>query len=513
MTPFPTSLLLAAALAAPQSDQRPSGPPPSGSPQATVVQAVNGLGLDLYARLSRSAPADEALFLSPLSVAMALSMVAEGARDETLAELRRALHVPDDVPLAELHTAFAALDRRLSAGGGDTSEPLAARIRALRAELAAKNAETEQLETESDWRAATAAARLAKGLAGELNRLLTQVDRYELSVANAVWVERTFPLVADFAATLDRSYGTGAARSLDFARDAAGARQHINAWVAERTNDRIRDLLPPGSVAAETALVITNAVWFRGEWQQPFDVAATERQAFLLPGGGRSEAWLMRDPRHDGLRYAAFTGTGAPFATPARVPTEPGVEKPATYPGDDGFTMVELPYKGSELAMLVIAPRSPDGLPRVEALLTAEALARWVAHLDARVVDTALPRFRQDSRFELSDALQKLGLRRAFVRPGQPAAAQFAGISAAADPAHQVYIAGVHHRAWIEVEEKGTEAAAASAILTEAGAYLGEMRTAPFRPVFRADRPFVFLIRDVVSGAVLFVGRVVDPGL
>lgn len=488
-----------------------SAAPPQSEPRtSSAVQVTNGLGLALYRRLVADSPGGN-VCCSPLSIAMALSMLAEGAEGETLAELRRALAIPAGTELCDVHAAFAVLAERYRAGGAEPRPELAARIDTLWQRLRAANAAAERLQGQQKWEGAAAEHRSAKALARELNELLPQVSRYEMNVANALWVERSFPLVPDFAATLARSYGTGAAAPLDFRGDPEAARRRINGWVAEQTRDRIPDLIPPGGVSPATALVVANAVCFRGEWAEPFHEAMTKEGDFQLADGSRVKAHLMHDAWRTSVRYAAFGGDGKPFATPKQVPARPEAPRPATYPDDRGFTMVELPYKGGELAMVVIAPRSADGLAAVEELLTPERLAAWCAALEQRTVDTAVPRFEVGYGAELGQALRAIGVQRAFVSPGQPGAAQFGGISRSQDPQQQVAVSSVVHRAWIAVNEKGTEAAAATAIMLEAGAAFREEPMVPFVPVFRADRPFAFLIRDVQSGAVLFAGRVLDP--
>lgn len=505
---MPNALLAAIFASSLPTMQQPAqqGPDPAAT-------AVNGLGVALYRQLT-SQGADQNLFSSPFSIGAALAMVAEGARGETLDELRAVLHVPAELPLPAVHLAFARYAQGYREGSGDTSDATRERIATLREQLATANKEADELMRGSAWEKGRAAARRAEQIAAALNELLPQVGRYELRIANSLWVERTFPLVSAYAEALGRSYGTGAAQRLDFRGDPDGARRRINGWVAEHTNDRIVDLIPPDGVGANTPLVVANAMYFRGEWRDPFLASATMEEDFLLPQGKRSKVELMHDRWRNDTPYAAFDGQGRWFKTPAEVPAEPGEPQPQTYPDDRGFTMVELPYKGGELSMVVIAPRTADGLPHLESLLSGERLTAWLARLQPRTVDTAIPRWQLQGAFDLQAALQAAGVYRAFVPPdARGGGAQFAGISAAKDPAQQVFIGGVFHRAWIEVAEKGTEAAAATAIMMAPGAAMRERRMVPFTPVFRADRPFVFLIRDVRSGAILFLGRVVQPSV
>jgi serine protease inhibitor len=209
--------------------------------------------------------------------------------------------------------------------------------------------------------------------------------------------------------------------------------------------------------------------------------------------------------------YAAFTGTGEYFATPAKVPAN-GKSSVPTYPDDDGFQIVELPYKGGDLAMVVLLPRRHDGLSVLESLLSPERLNDWLSHLERREVDTALPRWRQRSQVQLGTPLRTLGMARAFTRPTADGGAQFEGMNGATDVDQKLFVGEALHQAFVEVSEEGTEAAAATAVVMAPGAAVPRLvEMVPFKPVFRADRPFVYLIRDTKSGAVLFLGRVLDP--
>jgi serine protease inhibitor len=506
--PTITPFLFVLALASPQE--------PTPAPAVTsvdvspAVRATNELGIALYKALDREQPGKN-LFLSPLSITIAMAMLAEGARDETAAEFAQAFHLALNTPLADLHADLNRLVERYRNGGGSADPALRERIADLRERFAAAEAaaKTRRDDDGAGW---VEDLRRGNELAVQLNQLLCEVDRYELRAANGLWVERTNPLVPAFVQALDRWYGTGGVNSLDILGNTEAARRRINGWVEEHTERHIKDLIPTGGINASTRLVISNAVYFRGEWTDPFDARRTRDEDFLLADGARTRVKLMRDAKRKDVPYAAFTGDGRAFATPDVVPAEgdgrafaklgaapaEAAKPPATYPGDDGFTMVELPYKGGELAMLVLAPRAPDGLPRIERLLDATSLASWTAQLRPRTVDTAMPRFEQRNSFELSRALQAAGVRRAFTGD-----AQFGGI--AAD--HALFVDNVHHQAWLQVDEKGTVAVAATAVAMSVGA----SRRVPFIPVFRADRPFLFLIRDVKSGAILFLGRVFDP--
>ena len=175
------------------------------------------------------------------------------------------------------------------------------------------------------------------------------------------------------------------------------------------------------------------------------------------------------------------------------------------YPGKDGFTMVELPYRAGGLAMVVLAPQSPDGLAALEAKLTPEKLAAWVTGLAKRKVHVVLPKFRLETNYRMKPTLKAMGMVSAFA-PGGPKGADFSGMNVSRRP--DLYISAVIHKAFVDVNEEGTEAAAATAVVMT----LKSARfRAPFVPTFKADRPFLFLIRDTRSGTILFLGRVTNP--
>jgi serine protease inhibitor len=463
--PTTTPLLLVLSLAAPQQ-QAPE----------LAARTTNELGLALYKALDQER-AGKNLFFSPLSIAISMAMLAEGAREETAAELRQALRLDANTPLADLHAGYQSLLSRYRNGGA--SEP----------ELRKRFAQLQQDCTSSP----------TPQLADALEKLRQGSELYDLRVANSVWVDRALPLAPAFTAILDRRYGTGTANQLDLRNAPEAARQRINDWVATRTDRVIGELLPPGAIDATTAIVLGNALYFRGDWTIPFGTDETREGDFLVADGERVRTRFMHDSDRTAVSYAAFTADGTFFETPKLVPSD-AAKRPPVYPGDDGFTMIELPYKSGEVAMVVIAPRKPEGLPRLEARLDAASLATWLRHLERREVDTTMWRFERSCEFELARVLQALGVRRVFT-PN----AQLAGIS----ERRPLFLSRVDHQAWLMVNEVGTVAAAATVTTTMIGAYSGNW--VPFRPVFRADRPFVFLIRDVNSGAILFLGRVTDP--
>ncbi|HPF37472.1 MAG TPA: serpin family protein [Phycisphaerae bacterium] len=479
-----------------------------------AVQANNSFGLALYRRMAAES-SDSNLFLSPYSVSAALAMTAEGARGETYSEMARTLDYPEaggdpNARMTEIHAGFAAMRRRFIAAAGAGNDDIRKRINALKKKLEDSNREARELERSRDWQAANRAARKSGELAGELNDLLSQVDRFELSSANALWVDQRFPLLANYTDRIDQFYESGGATPLDFRGATESSRRRINGWVEEHTSNRIRDLIPRGKLSPDTGLVITNAIYFLGQWATPFDRGDTRDEEFLKADGVTRTVDMMRDSSRADTTYAAFNGDGSFFDTPRKIPAEVG-SRPPTYPDDAGFTMIELPYKGDELVMTILAPRTADGLAAIESKLDAETLNGWLAKLVRRETHVRIPRFNVESSLDMGVALQSMGMKRAFVSPPLQGCADFSGMSQSRIPREQLFIGAVLHKAWVQVNEEGTEAAAATAVLMAVGAAAPRVDMLPFTPEFRADRPFLFLIRDRVSGVILFVGRINDP--
>jgi serpin B len=472
---------------------------------------MNAFACSLYRELAGQ---QENLFFSPFSVSTALAMTAEGARGETARQMGDALGLDAAMKRADaerpydwspLHARLGQLADRLAPKL--PSPQLLKQLSALRSKLERANA---QLEAATSYdQAYFDLGEEAKQLADEINRLQKQLDPTEFRSANALWLERSFALEPPYLETIARYYKTGGAMPVDFRGDAEASRKTINDWVATQTKQRIQDLLARGMVDEGTRLVLTNAVYFLGEWIEPFDSGRTRNEKFFLRDGGSVDVPLMRSRKTERVKYAAFRANGSAFETPLQI--QAGDTDGASLYPDGGFQIVELPYRGDALSMQVILPLRADGLAAVEAMLDAGHLERWNNALVAREVDVALPKFRMDTSFELSPALQQLGIRRAFVNPAdRNAGAQFDGLSASGDPAQRLYIGAVVHKAFVAVDEKGTEAAAATAVSMVAGAAMPTM--VDFTPVFRADRSFIFLIRDQQTGTLLFLGRMMRPG-
>jgi serine protease inhibitor len=488
------------------------GAEPARVPANQAALAGNAFGFDLYRQLAKEQPG-KTLFFSPYSVESALSIVAEGARGQTAQEMGKVLRFPPATrrlgagaaerpwDVGPVLADFAMLNRRFEAAGVPPTRAVLERITALRKDLAANNREAERLHND-------AAFINAQRTADELNKLLRQVDRYDLRVANALWGEKTYPFKQSFLDAINKPFRTGAAFPVDFRNNVEAARKEINAWVDKRTNGRIKDLVGPRALTRETRLVVTNAIYFKGEWAEPFAPGATSKQPFTLADGTKVEAPLMARLSLTGGRYGAFNKDGSSFATPARVRL--GEADPAKlYPALDGFVVVELPYKGGDLSLVAIAPRSPGGLPAVEKLLSEANVKAWLRDLQARPVNVYLPKFKVETEYTLKDPLEALGMKEAFKEPPGKGTANFQGMTDSPATKDKLFVSKVLHKAFVEVSEKGTEAAAATAVVMARPTAVA--LSSPFTPTFRADRPFVFLIRDRQSGAILFLGRLAKP--
>jgi serpin B len=290
---------------------------------------------------------------------------------------------------------------------------------------------------------------------------------FELSVANALWGQEGYSFLDSLLELNEKHYGAGM-NLVDFARDAEGARRIINAWVEKETRDKIKDLIKPGVLNRDARLVLTNAIYFKGIWASQFDTARTRDEPF----------WLSPD-------------------TSVTVPMMHQTEE-FGYMETETLQALELPYRGDALSMLVLLPKQKGGLPELEPSLSAEALAMWLKRLAKHEVIVSLPRFSVTAEFSLAETLKTMGMAEAFV----PGLADLSGT----DGTRDLFISAVVHKAFVDVNEEGSEAAAATAVVEELEEIVG-----PGPSVFRADHPFLFIIRDNESGSILFMGRLVDP--
>jgi len=377
-----------------------------GQPAETAAAAANNaFAVDLYRQLRTG---EGNLFFSPFSLESALAMTALGAHGQTAQQMYAVLGFGEESQ--RLHAELGRLSARLTAPGKDRG--------------------------------------------------------YQLAVANALWGQQGFHFLPEFLASASQTYGAGL-RQVDFVGNRELSRQTINAWVEKQTQDKIQELLKPDHITRDSVLVLTNAIYFKGDWARQFSKESTRDEPFTLADGRRINVPMMHQ-------------TGA-----------------FRYAEDERAQVLEMPYAKEELSMVVILPRKADGLAELERGLSIARLDEWLTSPRPHgEVQVAIPRFKMTAEFELDKVLGAMGMPLAF-----SAAADFSGISTQ----ERLAISAVVHKAFVEVNEEGTEAAAATGVVVS--------RLAAAMPlIFRAEHPFLFLIREHSSGAILFMGRVSDPG-
>ena len=494
-----------------------------------LVQGETEFAIALYRQLSAGEP-NKNLFFSPYSISRTLGIAAEGAAGRTKREILRTLSRPaGDAGDAEARQAHARL---LMPTRDNSAEAVARRegIARLREELLRIR---EELGAELDyiygrehrWRGRargpvatpwglryrdeTPRLHRLEGaerrIVRRMNALFKEAEPYKLKIANAIWLTTQAHLRPGFGARVAEIYGGDPARQADFRNDVEGVRRRINAWVAEQTDSVIPSLLGVGDIDAETRLMITDAICFRGTWQRPFLRGATKpRDFFRRDGEQPHKVATMHREGMTACRYGAFERDGTVFKTPYRYRED---EPPPFYPGPGGLTMLELPYKGGEISMVVLVPTKISGLAEIEATLSGAKLTRWIAQLKQRKTHVYLPKFKASHRYELDAALVALGMDSAFKDPRLLGGANFSGITRN----FLFQLTGMVHQAAVNVDEDGTKAVSVTSMQ-----FFGIPASAPprwltFTPTFRADRPFLFLIRHRESGSVLFLGRVMKP--
>lgn len=388
--------------------------PPDQPPQAddagstqqgvqTVVDANNQFAFDFYSELNKNQQGN--IFYSPYSISAALAMTYEGAKGQTADEMKSVFHFPDN---NILRPNFASI----------------------------------------------------------YNDINKKDKKYQLNTGNALWVQQDYSFLENYINTVEKYYG-GKAANLDFIEETEKSRQTINSFIEEQTNNKIKDLLPPGSLNALTRLVLTNAIYFKGTWEWEFDKGNTRDQDFkITPDNVVKVPMMYMDNDKATFNYVDI--------------------------GD--LQILELPYKGEDLSMLILLPTEDFG--SIESSLTAEKLVEYKNQMQETKLDAIyFPKFEFDTKYTLNSVLTDLGMPTAF----DSERADFSGMTTA----EKIWIDFVIHQAYVKVDEKGTEAAAATAT--------GMVGSAMPRNVFRADHPFIFIIQEKDTGNILFLGRVVDP--
>jgi serpin B len=398
-------LVLLAILAALTTAVAAQSPSSKSADQAEIVKGSNAFATDLYAQL-RTEPGN--LFFSPESISTVFAMAYAGARGQTATEMAHVFHYT--LPPERLHPAMG----KLLAGMNGTHQG------------------------------------------------------YELHVADALWAQQNTNFLPAYLNLVKTDYGV-AFRPVDFASAPDAVRATINNWVAHQTNDKIQNLLVPGTVTQSTLLVLTNAIYFKGAWLDQFAPRNTEVEDFHLDAKQTVKTAMMGRMGH----YNYYDG--------------------------GTFQALELRYQGGELSMIVLLPKEIDGLPALEKSFTAANLSQWLSKLAPEPkVNLVLPRFKMTNEFDLGGILSTMGMAHAFGN-----SADFSGMTGKPD----FKISRAVHKAYVDVNETGTEAAAATTITMVGAAMMQREVIIPFV----ADHPFLFLIRDTTSGSILFLGRVTDP--
>ena len=490
--------------------------------QASVHDSIsvsNAFACDLYHQLARMDNAGN-IFFSPYSIAGALTLLAEGAQGETVDQLGRAMHYPANLrqkgPEARLspwdsghiNAGLAEFNRELCGVYRPSPTDIRVKIEALRNKVADTNKRIQDLGSRGNYQESDDLAVKAQSDADELNRLLSLVDQYELQVANTVWAEQTYPLNQIYIDKMHQLYGSATIIPADFIHDPESMRHRINNKIEEQTHGQIKGMLAKGSINKMTRLALINAIYFKGEWQEIFQKEQTKNNVFHLLNGTKSTVSMMQNT-FESVGYAAFNGNGTLFQTPKQVAYEGIRNEKMLYPDNKGFMALELTYKGGGISMIVLLPRSNSGFATLEKNLTLKNAEKWIGALQKREVEVYLPKFSLRTSYELKQPLKSLGITRVFKNPRYPGGAELGAFCASQDPNRRLFITDALHNAYLEVNEEGTEAAAVTIFAPEAAAALPEM--VPFTPVFRADKPFLFLIRHRKTNAILFMGRVVVP--
>ena len=387
----------------------PGQPPQADDTESTeqgmqeVVNANNEFAFDLYSELNKNEKGN--IFYSPYSISGALAMTYEGAKAQTADEIKSVFHFPESNILRP-------------------------------------------------------------NFAGIYNDINKENKDYELKTGNALWVQKDFPLLEDYMTRVEKYYG-GKAATLDFVKETEESRLTINRFIEEQTKDKIKNLIPIGSVGASTRLVLTNAIYFQGIWEWEFDKSDTFEEGFIItPDNVVKTPMMHMSPEKTKFNYAET----------------------------EDLQILELPYKGEKISMLILLPN--ENLETIESSLTEEKLDEYKLQMEETKLDSiSLPRFEFDTKYFMKNTLATLGMPIAF-----SGNADFSGMTGKKD----LFISQVIHQAYVGVDEKGTEAAAATAVITK------ELAIMPTN-IFKADHPFMFVIQEKDTGNILFLGRVVDP--
>lgn len=389
-----------------------------------VANSNNQFAINLYKEINEPG---ENVFFSPWSISSAVVMVYEGAEGDTAKEIEKVFYFPED-----------DLTRR-------------------------------------------------SAYAKTLNNLNKAGGKYEMSVANAIWLQEDYPFLQEYKDTVS-TYYLGEVKNLDFVNDPSGASSEINKWVSKNTQNKIKKIVNPGMFDIRSRAVLTNAIYFKGKWVNKFDKDDTKDEDFTLGSKSKVKVPLMRLKDKE-LKF--------------------------NYTETDGVQILEMPYQGDKISMLVMLPRleldpryeqmyqmrgeepKTATLADLEYMLSTEKLEEWRSNMKSETVYIYMPKYTFETTYSLSDHLKAMGMNTSFTWPE----ADFSGM----DGTQDLYISDAIHKAYIDVYEEGTEAAAVTVFSFAAGSAM------PMYKEFRADHPFMFIIQEKETGNILFMGKVNDP--
>ncbi|TET75807.1 MAG: serpin family protein [Dehalococcoidia bacterium] len=421
-----------------------------------IVALVLALLLPLIASIQMAQPAagevlesDKERITSPDVSTGDVALLVEG-NSAFAFELYQALREEGGNLFYSPYSISLALAMTYAGGRGETAQQMADTLQFL--------LEQERLHPAFNWLDAELAKR-GEGAEGK------DGEGFRLNIVNAIWGQKDYEFLSDFLDVLAENYGAGL-RILDFITETEASRLAINQWVSDQTEGRIEDLIPQGAIDALTRLVLTNAIYFNAAWENPFNEDMTADGPFYLLDGGQVIVPMMKQTESFG------------------------------YTEGEGYQAVELLYDGCELSMVILLPEAGN-FEAFEEGLQGQQVSDIISGLQPTEVALTMPRFEFDSEFSLKDTLAGMGMPIAF-----SSSADFSGMTGKPE----LFISAVVHKAFVAVDEAGTEAAAATAVIME-------LTAVPEPPVeVTIDRPFIFLIRDIETGAILFVGRVMNPG-
>jgi len=423
-----------------------------------VIVLALVLLLPLIASIQPAQPAagevlesDKERITSPDASADEQALLVEGSSAFALA-LYQALKGEEGNLFYSPYSISLALAMTYAGASGETAQQMAATLHFI--------LEQARLHPAFNWLDAELARR-GEGAQGKDGK------GFRLNIVNAIWGQKDYEFLTEFLDVLAENYGAGL-RILDFINEAEQCRATINDWVSDQTEGRIENLIPEGAIDELTRLVLTNAIYFNAAWKYPFNEKVTANGPFYLLDGGQVTVPMMRQTESFGYTHG------------------------------NGYQAVELRYDGDELSMVILLPASGN-FESFEKELEAQRVDAIIGDMQNTQVTLTMPQFKFESQFSLKDTLAEMGMRDAF----SPDDADFSGMTGN----RELFISDVVHKAFVAVDEAGTEAAAATAVIVGTTSAPGE----PPAEV-TIDRPFIFLIRDIDTGAILFVGRVLNPG-